>query len=143
MIRSLIILCSTIFCANLYAYPITSFNDIAKSLEMGYDVKAIIHFSKCVALDGTKAPNVIGRINFDVYNQYQLQDGQETIATSYTMMTEHRTHGLIKAYTRLRVYRHKKADVHVAYYDHNNALKESHDYQCPLDDKAIVLFGKA
>jgi hypothetical protein len=104
---------------------LNGYDQLLQSLHQGNDVKAIIYFDQCsVAGNASNNPRPASgadsRINFNTYLHYKVKDGQQekfAIATSISILTEHRTLGPINAYMRVRVFDDNSAEVHEAYYD--------------------------
>ena len=98
-----------------YQHRLDSFGHLLSALRAGDDVRAIISLDKCQKLANSTDTNqedltgVIVRMNFSIFNHYKVPDNnnqlRNTIATSYSTLTEHRDFGPVQGYARLRVFR--------------------------------------
>ena len=137
-----------------------TYDQLLQAVQQGDDVRAIINFDKCtlkkaegksVADTSVDTSGTSSRINFTIFSHYKVPvNNQEkfTIATSQTILTEHRVFGPVYAYGRLRVFEDNTGEFHSAYYDPKTyELKGAANYICRLgngvDQGGIELFASA
>lgn len=141
-----------------YASPkmLTSYDQLLQAVSQGDNVEAVINFDKCTPKNNSKGTmednsSASTRINFTIFSHYKVLDNGQlkyAIATSMTILTEHRTFGPVYAYGRLRVFEDNTAELHNAFYDPKTfELKSATDYICHIsngaDQNAVKLFDPA
>lgn len=130
--------------------PLGNYQELSKALQQGDDVVGIVHFDNCK----TSKPSPVNqgastRVNFTIFSNYKVPVNginRMTIATSYSMLTEHRDLGTILVFGRLRIFEDNSSEFHVAYYDaKTHELKNATDYTCEVGTAAasgITLIDK-
>ncbi|MBX3708798.1 MAG: hypothetical protein KIT56_08950 [Gammaproteobacteria bacterium] len=161
LIGSAFLAFASISCVHANTKLLVNYNQLLQALDQGDDVRAILYLDKCTLkksgntkilnskLDTERASM---RMNFNIYSHYKVKvDAQHeryAIATSNTILTEHRDFGPVYAYGRLRIFGDNSAEFHAAYYHPQTyELKGEADYLCQIsndsDQNAIDLFDSS
>jgi len=149
-----IILSSLVMSPAFASRMLDNYDALRQAVEKGDDVVAIVHLDQCKA-EGVKGKmsdstvNPSTRVNFNLFSHYSVntdQGAKETIATSTTILTEHRTFGPVYAYARLRVFQDNTVEFHTAYYDPKTYEQKSMvNYKCFVvnsPETGVVLYDK-
>lgn len=153
-----VILLFQLFALPTYAATklIVNYNQLVEDLRQGENIHAIISLDKCQPVTQTKSlkdnPDTSGgftRINFDIFSFYKVQvDDQHqryAVATSYTILTDHRVFGPVYGYARLRIFDDNTAEFHLAHYDPKTfVLKAEMNFNCRIsngnDQNGVALY---
>ena len=143
--------CLLVFTSVTFAstQTVTTYKQLLNTLQQGKGVKAIVYLDQCTPRtkmqNNMDEENTFTGFNIDIFSHYKVKinDQQErfALATSKTILTEHRTFGPVYAYERLRLFDDNSAEYHTAFYDPKTyELKGSMDYSCSLNNNSIVLY---
>lgn len=135
-------------------FRVKTYSQLYRSLESGYEVRAVTDFNKCtVTPANSEAINgsAIGGFNFTQFLKYQIKDSdgntRDTIATSTSMLVSHPKFGHVYNYVRLRVFPDDSAEISSEIIDPKNFTALSQKiYRCQIsngeDKNGLSLFMK-
>lgn len=152
-----ILLSLSLWMPNANAFPtlLLNFEQLVKAVERGDDVKAIIHFDKCLTTNELNKiqiiQNSIGastRFNFTEFSHYTISiNGQvrDTVVTTLSDFIERPSGDFFRHVRRLNVFEDNSAVVHLDYIDPlHNKLKYSLEWNCDIsngkDTNGLLLY---
>jgi len=102
---------------------IRSFEELLAALKNGKQIRAVIHYAKCILIvDGEEesAPDAIGGMQlntFEYFARMSVRNEKAFISASETVLISHPFYGFVNNYGKLRIYEDGAVEIVVKYLD--------------------------